>query len=182
MHQTNSDQGDRHVRADACITRSGSAAAKSSAVSNSSAAGCPFHCVPNPRFCAAVDGEYEFAAVVHDGLGDRHLADHCVDRDRPSVSASCFSSLGIAVISLDFSSVATWPSVRPSSSAQALTMSSGPNHHSPPCTTFSGRRLHTTVATEECTRRTRASHPVRAIMAPTRNSAGTGMLRRTWIP
>ena len=45
---------------------------------------------------------------------------------RESLSSICFSSSGIAVISLDFSSVATWPKAMPSSLAQALTMCRGP--------------------------------------------------------
>ena len=43
-----------------------------------------------------------------------------------SVRSICSRSWGIAVISLDFSSVATWPRAIPSSLAQALTMCSGP--------------------------------------------------------
>ena len=35
----------------------------------------------------------------------------------------CFNNSGIAVISLDFASVATWPKAIPSSLAQTLTMS-----------------------------------------------------------
>ena len=39
-----------------------------------------------------------------------------------SLSSICFNSSGIAVISLDFASVATWPKAIPSSLAQALTI------------------------------------------------------------
>ena len=44
-----------------------------------------------------------------------------------SLSSICFNSSGIAVISLDFASVATWPKAIPSSLAQVLTMWSAPS-------------------------------------------------------
>ena len=42
-------------------------------------------------------------------------------------SSICFSRRGMAVISLDLSSTATWPNAIPCSLAHALTMCSGPS-------------------------------------------------------
>ena len=55
---------------------------------------------------------------------------------RVPVRSICSRSWGMAVISLDFSSVATWPRAIPSSLAQALTMCSGPS----PCAASCDRR------------------------------------------
>ena len=78
------------------------------------------------RRLVVFEADHEIATALDDVVRDLFLAAHGVDRDQESVRSICSKSWGIAVISLDFSSVATWPKAIPSSLAQALTMCSGP--------------------------------------------------------
>ncbi len=70
-------------------------------------------------------GQYVLAPLAHDPSGDVLLAAHGIDRHDGPLEIQKLEQLGIAVISLDFSSVATWPKVRWYSTDQALTMCRG---------------------------------------------------------
>ena len=83
------------------------------------------HDIGKQRRTVALQREQIISAARHDGLGNRGLCSDRIDGDERTVSFSRSSSNGIAVISLNFASTASWPSTSRWRDAQAETMCSG---------------------------------------------------------
>ena len=97
-------------------------------------------CIVEERFdgrvelrLVALDGDDGVAAALDDFAGDVLLAAGRVDGDEGVLQLDLRQQSGIAVISLDLSSAATWPKAMPSSLAQALTTCIGPRPFAASC-------------------------------------------------
>ena len=78
------------------------------------------------RLLVSFQRQHIIRFAIDNLLGNRFLRSHGVDRDDRALMSTSFRSSGIAVISFDFSALATCPSDRPNSLAQTLTECKAP--------------------------------------------------------